>query len=488
MRLKLVLILLIFLSAGCYLSTGRSFVMPEDTSVDRGADFLDAPDMDADLDTGDPDLETDVPQPSCLYEATGERRLADFEHSTTAPRIFWNNSEVGVVLFESGGMMIEHIFVSHTNVAADLSSQSPLKKVGEESHGWGEPAWTGDGFGLCWYTDPGMVGRTAFKLVSRDGDQIGSRVDPDFDGEACLDLDYGNGGFLAAWRHRTFVDEEVIIDSRIQVLDGSGNPVAEPMDLARGPYPGTSPTAVFTGSEFLVAVAQSTEIELFWIDASGSVTRQEAVAAPDAAYAAVAQSGGSIALTWSTGERFARGLHVRVYDAELRPLGDEIVIAQDGSSASHQATAPVPDGWAVAWHQGPMEDEVAMLLHLDHDGIPIEPRFPLHEGRNSSYGGPVLVSVGAELYAALSYPPHIIDGYEQVHLMRLQCADRIYEICEPQDAEVIVTCDDPESQGWQWNGAACIELSGCPGDCVGEDCDRLARSPWDCASDHGHCP
>lgn len=72
--------------------------------------------------------------------------------------------------------------------------------------------------------------------------------------------------------------------------------------------------------------------------------------------------------------------------------------------------------------------------------------------------------------------------------MRYDCVAGARDVCAPQDAWLPAVCDDGRSLGWAWNGAACVELVACEGDCVGADCDALARSEWDCLSDRQSCP
>jgi hypothetical protein len=214
--------------AGCYQSTGRNWSMQGDAETHQDAlqedpradpDRFDVHEGEtqADLDMEEEEIEP----PSYLCEPAGSIQITGEQSQHNASQLFWNGSEVGVVLMDGGGDWV-HIFVGLVNVAPDLSSHGEEVLIGEESHGWGEPAWTGEALGLCWHGDPGMVGRTAFRLLDRDGGQIGPRVDIDFDGEACLDLAYGAGRFLAAWRHFTHLGEDGLVDTRIQMVVGQG--------------------------------------------------------------------------------------------------------------------------------------------------------------------------------------------------------------------------------------------------------------------------
>jgi hypothetical protein len=43
------------------------------------------------------------------------------------------------------------------------------------------------------------------------------------------------------------------------------------------------------------------------------------------------------------------------------------------------------------------------------------------------------------------------------------------------------------SMGWTWNGSACVALADGFCECVGADCDRLAKSKEECAANHAAC-
>ncbi|MBW2263128.1 MAG: hypothetical protein JRG91_14240 [Deltaproteobacteria bacterium] len=367
------IVLVVLACGGCYLSDGRSLELEAD-----GVEHPDAaPDAVADAAV---DVPIEVPDPACLYGPAGVRQLADSGHTSNAPHMFWNGSEVGVVMFEGGGEMIAHSYVSLVNVAPDLSTSTEPRIVGEESHGWGEPAWTGTSFGLCWHTDPGMVGRTAFRLLERGGDRIGGRIDLDFDGEACLGLVHGEGRFLASWRHEVWGEDDLFdVATWVQVLDMDGTPVGEPLELVVGPYAGTTPSLAWTGSSFLVVYPVDGRLEFLWLDADGETVREGDVAAPGAAFCDVAERDGVVAVAWITGERYERGLHFRVFGPDLAPLAEELLLEEDGTGAASPDVAEAPDGWAVSWHVGSGEEAFAMMLHVDESGLPRQPRILVYE-------------------------------------------------------------------------------------------------------------
>jgi hypothetical protein len=472
---------LVLVLAGCYGSGSRSLITRDD-----GSSTPDVVDESLEDVVEDAIEEEDPPDPSCLYEAAGTRQLTDSDHAANAPHLFWNGSQVGVVLHEAGGSMTVHPYVSLTNVEPDLSSSTTPRIVGDTSHGWGEPAWTGEGFGLCWHTDPGMVGRTAFRLHDASGDRIGERVDLDLEGEACLGLAHGAGRFLASWRQDVWEEDEHLIDTRVQLLTDAGAPIGEPWEFVTGsPYPGTTPSLAFDGVRFVAAICDLDRIAFRWIDLAGEITSLRSIDAPGAAFADFALDGDRIAVAWITGERGERGLRFRVFDDMLGPAGEELLLEEEGAGAASPDVAAVDDGWAVSWHVGSGEEAYARLLHVDATGEPRQPRISLYEGHNSGYGGPALLALEASLYVAISHYPSG-EWLEQTYMTRLECVPGTMDVCDAQDAELTdELCHHPVTLGWRWTGEACEELVGCG--CTGEDCETLARSRWDCISDRVHC-
>ncbi len=476
---------------GCFLSyaeRAESDASP-DAGADRGSGTDAAPDVPADA---PPDAPADVPEAvvRCLYEPFGERFVGSADHETDAPRLFPSGADVGVVMFHSGGSMWEHSYVGMTTVAGDLSSHTPALRIGEESHGWGEVAFAGDTFGLCWHADPRFESSTYFRRHALDGTPVTTWSPFDPDGEACLGLLHGDDRFAVAWRHWNRDTDPATLASRVGVLDASGNLVATPVDLGVGEYPGRTPTFTWDGSRILVTFPAEGGLGVWRLGTDGALAPATTVRAPGAVHGELSWDGDRAAAVWLAGgeDRRHRGLFLRVLDAGLAPLGDELVVEPDGAGAAQPELVRVPDGWVLLWHRGYHPDEqVAMFLHLDRLGRPLEPRRTLFVGVNSGYGGPVGLERHGDVYVGLSRYP---DGawLEQVHLLRFDCTPGERDVCAPQDAATPVICDDGRSLGWAWNGRACVELLACDTDCVGADCTRLARSEWDCLSDRQWCP
>jgi hypothetical protein len=474
----------LLLLTACYGSGGRSHIRGDDaaTNPDTALDTFE----DTSEDTIAPD--TIEPDPACIYELVAERQISDEAHTVDAPSLFWDGSDVGLVGFEGGGAMTVHSFVSLYDVLPDLSGHTDHGLIGEESHGWGEIAWTGEALGLCWHSDPGFVGRTGFRLHDRDGSALGSRVDLDMDGEACLDLAYGVDRFLAAWRHYMWIDDdELWIETRIQVLDADGTPLGEPEAVAFGDYPGTTPALEWTGREFIAAVPGEDRIAFHWIGPDGTFYREAGIIAPGAAYCEFAMTDDGVAVLWAAGERWERGLYLTILDGMFEPVSGNILLEEIGVGANGPEVLAAPDGWILAWHVESEEDNHATLLHTDADGIPREPRRVIYEGRNCGYGGPAILQLEDDLFVAIShYPDSEAPSLEQMYMLKYTCEAGAMDVCAPQDADISWgICDDPFTVGWKWDGGSCQELFGC--DCLGADCSRIARTRWDCLSDRWHC-
>ncbi len=469
------------LASGCFSSYALTAVS-EDTSSTPDTPLDPATDTDASTDTIMPDT-------ACMFEIEGSRQLvAPTDHETDAPRVYWTGSHVGVLMFESGGS-IPHSYVSHTSAEPDLSANTPTMLVGEESHGWGEASWTGSRLGMCWYSDPAMVGRTAFRLLEADGSPVGPMVDIDFEGGSCVGIEYGNGNFLVAWRHEREVAGEWMVDSRVQMLDGTGHAVGDHTDLHEAIYPGLQADLIFTGDRFMVAQPQGDIVQLYDVDDSGELTHSLSIDWPGASYCDMALAGEVLGLACLSGERGLRGLRLVLIDVRGDLVADPLNVEQDGAGAAFPDLVAVPDGWALSWHRGSYpEPEHAFVLHLDEKGVPREPRIVVYNDRNSGYGGPSIAATSDLLFLGIShYPASSPLPWEQVHLYRLRCVPGAPDVCDPMDVHLLSTCDDPGPLGWFWNGAGCQLLMACPGDCEGDGCTRLAPALSDCELDHAHC-
>lgn len=490
--------LLAGLAAGCYLSHAE-FSERDAAADDAGSDRTSVADAPADLPAEAPeaaadDAGLDVPDAvvHCLYEPFGERMVGVLGRATQAPRLFPSGSDVAAVMFHSGGEMWEHSFVGLTTVTADLTSNTPPVRIGEESHGWGEVAFAGDTFGLCWHADPGYVDATYFRRHALDGAPVTTWRPFDPDGEACLGLVHGGGRFAAAWRHWNRDVEPATLAARIGVFDDDGDFVAAPVDLGAGEYPGRTPHLSWDGSRFLVAFPDEAAggLGVWRLDTAGVLSRLATVPAPGAVHGELSPAGDRVAVVWLAGgaDREHRGLFFQVLDAAFVPLGGVFVVEEAGAGATQPELVRVPDGWVLLWHRGFYPDEqVAMFLHLDSDGRPLEPRQTMFVGVNSGYGGPVGLERHGNVYVGLSRYPEGA-ALEQVYLLRYDCAAGETDVCAAQDARLPAVCDDGSRLGWAWNGSACVEFIGCERDCVGEDCDELARTEWDCLSDRQTCP
>jgi hypothetical protein len=464
------LLLVSLLSSGCYLSH-RLPPEPEGRREDAGVASA--------LDAGT--LEIDAGSPRCSLVPFGEVQVRDARtHYTQAPDIVWNGDGVTVVMAESGGDL-GHSFVSMANVSADLTSVSEHVVAGDEAHGWGEVARIGDALGLCWSGDPGSrTVKTLYRSIAAGA--LGPRVDHDLDGEACLDLAAAGDRLLMLWRRR--VDGGEVIATLAQVIRSDGAPVGEPIELARGEYPGRSALVTTLGDSFFAAVSSADgAVRVLEVSREGAVANEATVAIDDARGAAIAAAHDRVALVVLSGPQEARSSWLATFDRSLARRGTPRRLTDGAPSAIQPAIAPLPDGWLVAWSEEHQPSTAMILAHVDVDGAPREPRIVAHRGDNSGYGGPSIAVDGSRAYVALS---HEIDGMEpeQVFVQGWRCDPGEEDPCAPE--EVLPAACEPEPVGWYWDGRECVALH-CPSFCGGEDCDRLAPSRFACLADRSAC-
>jgi hypothetical protein len=444
--------------AGCYLSH------PRPLGPDGGADA--------------------GPPPRCTFAPERAAFVTSTPFAAHAPELGWDGERLGLVVFESDGD-IGHPVVSFTRVPADLAAP-PLAVVGEESHSWGEAAWDERvGFAVCWNGDPGGRSRTMVRLRLRDGAELAGPIEVDPDGGACEGLARSRSRWGVVWRHgRTSP-----VSMRVGILDDTGALRGAPFDLD-SPTEGSGRGGVIAadGDGFVAAVAvEGSGVELTRIDAEGMVIGRGLVAAPRARYGAIAVHGdGTLGLLVRDGAREVGGLRFLHVDRDLSTTLAQTRLVTDGRGVRHPRIVPLPDGWAALWvEQGDssMPATAAVLAHLGHDGLPIEPRRVLIEGENSGYGGPALAFHDGALFTAIARPPSSPGGHEQVEVTRLTCEAPARPRCAPNDARSDGTrCS--LSAGFTWTGSRCEEIA-CG--CAGTECDRVGRTEEECLADHAGC-
>jgi hypothetical protein len=76
-------------------------------------------------------------------------------------------------------------------------------------------------------------------------------------------------------------------------------------------------------------------------------------------------------------------------------------------------------------------------------------------------------------------PPSLACGASQLH-------SAYHDGCAAMDVQGQDACNCT-SMGWTWNGSACVALDAGFCECVGKDCDKLAKSKEECETSHAAC-
>lgn len=460
------------LCVGCYLSHERSD--PPEGRLDGG---IDAPAL---------DVGVDAPG-RCALELEGESLVAvDDDGNAYAPDIFDALGRIGVVVSEDNAGGFVHGTVSWTDTDSTLSEPPrTLRVAGEDSHGWGEAAWNGEGFGLCWSGDPAGENGTHFREVSRADGSLGPRTYLGAGSEACLDLVFAHGRYALARRHR---QEDGMIESRVQVLGRDGVTQGEPFSLGATEYPGSSVTLASTDSGFIAVSSVQENVRILRFDRDARITSDERVPI-GGTFTSFALRGDQIGFLTVGGERDASGLLFTILDEALRVVSSRR-IADGAPTTSTPRVHARPEGWMLVWGEGARPSYRAMVLPIDAEGRPTAPRRVLHAGPHSGYGGPSLISVGETTFVGISHQrPGEEDGARQfTYVQRWMCVPA-EEMCRPQEARTDGSADCARSQilGWRFDGEACAPVFACDSACVGADCDRLAVSRFACESDRREC-
>jgi hypothetical protein len=474
----------LLIASGCYLSHERDRAVEVGGRDDGGPGSFDAGGAgDAPVGTG-PDAGT-VPPPRCALTFTRERLIAiDSGGSMTAPDLFWTGDRVGVVFFHSD--TDAHPVVDLSHVDLDLREVGTVRVVGEEAHGWGEGAWTGDAVGVCWNGDPGGRSALRFREVSGVDGSLGPRTDFDSQDGPCLDLAYAHGRYAMTWRFQHGETGEVVVDTVAQLIERDGTRVGPRIELASAPYPGMTSSIVAHPAGFVYVVATGDAIRVVRVDAGGAVRGDRTLPAPGASYAHADLRDGQLGILWFRGPVETRSLVFTLLDAELSPMSERVI--EDGTpTVAYPRVLARPEGWVLVWGQGSRPTVRAMVLSLDRDGVPIAPRAVLHEGDNSSYGGPSLLSVDESVFVGLSHPqPETPGGREGLYVQRWDCVAEAADPCRTEDAQA-GDCAGDHLWGFRWTGSGCEPVIGCASDCIGADCDRLAATRFACESDRREC-
>lgn len=469
------------LCGGCYLS--HEVVPSEDGGRDAGRDAR----ADAGADAphaGDAGIDARV---RCALQLEAESAVAlDEDGNAYAPDIFWSGERIGVVVSEDNAGGFEHGTVSATHTHPALTEAvRALRVVGEDSHGWGEAAWNGEGFGLCWSGDPAGQSGTHFREVSGLEGALGPRTYLGEGSEACFDMVFAHGRYALARRQ---LREGGRIETLVQVLGRDGVRAGEPLSMGTAEYPGHSATLGVTDSGFIAVSNVGEEVRLLRFDRDGVVTSDQRVGIPGI-FTSFASRGDQIALLTATGERETSPLLLTVLDESLRTVFSRS-IADGAPTTSTPRVHAMAEGWLLVWGEGSRPSYRAMMLSLDEEGLPTAPRRVLYAGPHSDYGGPSIVSGGDATFVGISHQlPGTPDGGRQfTYVQRWTCGED-EDLCRAQDAraEDAADCTRSVVLGWRFDGSACVPLFDCDTGCEGADCDHLAVSRFACESDRREC-
>jgi len=243
---------------GCYLMHEREAAPTVEGRPDGGP-AIDAGGLDAGraVDAG--------PPPGCTLSFVREQRVApDPGAAVNAPDLFWTGERIGALVFESRS--VGHPVVSMTHVDRALEDVAPLRRVGEEAHGWGEATWTGDSVGLCWNGDPGGPSRLRFREIPGLDGALGPRTDFETEDGPCLDLVHAHDRYAMTWRVQHYDEEPTRVETAFQVFDGAMRPLGERHLLAAGDYPGYNGAIAEHPEGFVHAVADGERVRVLVVD------------------------------------------------------------------------------------------------------------------------------------------------------------------------------------------------------------------------------
>ncbi|MFT5354471.1 MAG: hypothetical protein ACI9KE_001676 [Polyangiales bacterium] len=490
-RLSCGLLLLVF-SSGCYVSHGLDESTESDSGpgFDGGSGFDAGPGFDAASDAGPG---SDAGPPRCSSVKIRELLIAGPEAGggVTTPDIFFVGADIGLVVTDNNIETGAHGVVSSSRVRADFSVVTPLRRVGEDTHGWGEAAWNGDGFGVCWSGDPGGVNALHFREVEGFEGALGERSNFGPGSSSCLELVFAHGIYVAAWRQNVEEGTAALV-ARVERDGSRPNVPINVGTLESGSY---APRIRATDDGFVVVTALEDSIRFMRLDGEANIVEDRSVSLPGVSYAEfdvrrgvnIRGGGEEFGVLALVGPRDSRRLEFFTYDSDFN-LSARRELLDGAPTAAYPRIVAAPEGWRLIWAEGSRPSYLAMMLTLDPLGIPLAPRTVLHRGQHSGYGGPALAVLGDTTYVAIAHSlleaPE--SGRQYVHLQEWRCSEEPRDLCAPQEILDRGDCEEPSLLGWLWNGEACEPTYACSS-CFGASCAEVAPSLFACESDHREC-
>ena len=345
---------------------------------------------------------------------------------------------------------------------AGVTVEEPPHSFAEEALGWGELAHSPGGtarLAMAWYSGSDVDGYTAFRKLDLANWVASPPVEVAPNGRAALALAPGSGvgpggvgyegyGYAIAWRELLDAEEDNTITA-FAVLDLQGNVVFGPLwQGVVAPYPGYSPTIVWSSSAYLVATAlpdcdpddecpptltverfrpassegESGELELTWSRSAGMVPHRPAIAS----------YGERTWVTWMESEPDSPGERTLLLQ-ELDPMGEAVGDVQPLGLVMQPASRPTLQAsdlgltivYAVAGYGGEPDEPGASRIsvrQLDHDGAAMGVPLLIESTLFEDYGPPQAVALDHPHGLLLTWAGRsAASGYEVAYLGFLEC-------------------------------------------------------------------
>ncbi len=428
------------------------------------------------------------PPPSCrlLLDGAPTELLAFPDRHAEAPSMVvldpgkastQSPARIALQAFASGGSSALHpdIQIMSASIGAGpwpggIQVEHPAQLFGVEAHGWAELARAPEPhaqLAIGWFSDPGMVGRTAFRSLATDSWVAGPPVDVYAEGRPALDLVAGAAigpggvqpegyGYAIVWRHVDFESEESLSWPMVAVLDEKGAITLGPHPAsAPSKYPGRSPRLSWSGSAYLVATAfdscgqddplcKPNAVTIGRIrpagpasdsglDLAGSVATIHPQAIPRRP--AIDSYGGRSWVAWTEAltdpENAPRTLRLAQLSPTGEILGAPLVVAEGvqpvGAMSLHASQHGISillaeDGDPQLPNEAHGRSKI-VVWHLDGEGAPLQAPIRIPSPRFDTYGPPSAVAIANPPGLLLTWSAQGFSGHDVVQLARLTCTD-----------------------------------------------------------------
>jgi len=420
------------------------------------------------------------PPPPCVLQSAGPATeiMAFGDSHVMAPSMALIDAgdsstpaRVALQGFISGGSSSAHpdIKLQRLTIAppwpTGVNVDQPPMAFGVEAHGWGELARAPGGtreLAMAWYSDPGMVGYTAFRVLDIDTWAAQSPVEVAPNGRPALALAPGSGlgpggvgyegyGYAIAWRELLDADEYDTITA-VGVLDLDGKVLLGPLwQGVQAPYPGYLPVITWSSRAYLIATAlpdcgpdedcpptltverlrpassagEPASLELTWSRSNDMIPHRPALAT----------YGDRTWITWTESEIDSPGHHdlnVQELDAMGAPVGEAVLVDYLIVPQSRPKIAASDLGLTIAYATGGAGTEPdepgyhRIAVHqLDHDGTAMTSQ-PVRIDTTlfNDYGPPQAVALDHPRGLLLTWAARSLhSGHEVAYLGFLECAE-----------------------------------------------------------------